>query len=249
MRTEIERVVTGIREGYSEALSLADMGQWAGLSPYHMARLFRRETGLPPAAYLTVLRMEEARRRLLGTKDSVADISVQVGYTSLGAFTTRFTKTVGVSPGRYRRLADLEADAVDFVAAEADVPRTYGSILGRIVRPEGLVGEAVYIGVFPMTADGLSPSLRPARCRRVSGSASAWRVDHVSEGCWHVQAVAVSVSKTGGASGAGGEAVVVGTAGPLTVSGGVDARADLTLEVPGRALPVGPAFRALFGLR
>jgi AraC family transcriptional regulator len=239
MRVEIERVVSGIREGYGEALSLADMGELAGLSPYHMARLFRRETGLPPAAYLTVIRMEEARRRLLGSKDSVADISVQVGYTSLGAFTTRFTKTVGVPPGRYRRLSDVPADAVDFAAAESDVARSYGSILGRILRPASLAGEAVYIGVFPMTADGASPSLRPARCRRVPGSAGAWRVDHVSEGCWHVQAVAKN---------ADGEAVVVGTAGPLMVTGGLDARADLSLGAPDRARPVGPAFHALFGL-
>ena len=48
--------------------------------------------------------MLEAKRLLLSTSLSVADIACRVGYPGIGTFTTRFTRMVGVSPGRYRLL-------------------------------------------------------------------------------------------------------------------------------------------------
>jgi len=176
----------------------------ARLSPFHMARLFREETGLPPAAFLMAVRMEEARRKLLQTKDSVADISIQVGYTSLGAFTTRFTKMIGVSPGRYRRLAALGADAVGLVAGDDSAPCAYGSIVGRIHRGDGMDDEPVYIAAFPAGPTGDDPVSchRLARCRRVERSAGTWRIAHVPEGRWFVQAVSRTV-------GSGREPIVI----------------------------------------
>jgi AraC family transcriptional regulator len=241
MRPEIERVVIGIREGYGEELSLADLGQMARLSPFHMARLFREETGLPPAAFLMAVRMEEARRKLLQTKDSVADISIQVGYTSLGAFTTRFTKMIGVSPGRYRRLAALGADAVGLVVGDDSAPCAYGSIVGRIHRGDGMDDEAVYIAAFPAGATGDDPASchRLARCRRVERSTGTWRIAHVPEGRWFVQAVSRTTDR-------GKEPIVIGTAGPLRISAGTSAAVDLVLERPDRARPVDDA-RFLLG--
>ncbi|GAA3150581.1 AraC family transcriptional regulator [Streptomyces rameus] len=228
MRTEIERVVSGIRAGYGEDLTLTELGEMARLSPFHMARLFREETGLPPASFLTAVRLEEARHRLLHTSDSVADISVQCGYASIGAFTTRFTKTVGVSPGRYRRLLSLGAEAVDFVAAGQDTPSAYGSVLVCVARADGLVDEPVYVAAFAV-GPGIDPrpSRRPARCRKLARGAGPSYIPHVPEGRWIVQAVSRSV-------GTGPDSIVVGASAPLSLVHGEEARVRLRLEPPTR---------------
>jgi AraC-like DNA-binding protein len=232
MRTEIERVVSGIRAGYGEDLRLAELSEMARLSPFHMARIFREETGLPPASFVTAVRLEEARHRLLHTSDSVADISVQCGYASIGAFTTRFTKTVGVSPGRYRRLVSLGAEAVDFVAARGDTPSAYGSVLGLVERADGLDQEPVYVAAFAVgRGTDARPARRAARCRRVERGVGPWCIPHVPEGRWIVQAVSRSAA-------IGQDSIVVGTSEPLRLMHGEEARVVLRLGPPTRPLHV-----------
>ncbi|WP_306323294.1 MULTISPECIES: helix-turn-helix transcriptional regulator [unclassified Streptomyces] len=197
----------------------------ARLSPFHMARLFREQTGLPPASFLTAVRLEEARHRLLHTSDSVADIAVQCGYTSVGSFTTRFTKVVGVSPGRYRRLQSLGAEAVDFVGGQ-DAAVAYGSVLGSVERADGLDHEPVYVAAFAVGGSARAcPPPRAARCRRVERGAGPWGIPHVPEGRWIVQAVSRS-------TGTGQRSIVIGTSRPLRLRCGEVARVTLRLEPP-----------------
>ncbi|MEU4116047.1 helix-turn-helix transcriptional regulator [Kitasatospora sp. NPDC028055] len=208
-------------------MTLAELGEMARLSPFHMARLFRQETGLPPASFLTTVRLEEARRRLLRSSDSVADIAVRCGYTSVGAFTTRFTKEVGVPPGRFRRLSRLGAEAVDFVAGGVESACAYGSVRGQVERSDGLVDEPVFVAAFAAPPGGqlkLGRAARPARCHRIA-QAGAWRIPHVPEGTWVIQ----SVSRAGGT---GRDAVVVATAGPLRVVAGEGVVVRLRLAPP-----------------
>jgi len=91
-----------MHERLGEDLCLTEMAEVASMSVYHFARIFREQTGLPPATYLAALRLSEAKRLLLETSLSVADICFKVGYNSIGTFTSRFTQVVGMSPGRYR---------------------------------------------------------------------------------------------------------------------------------------------------
>lgn len=209
MRPQIEWVVRGIREGFGGHLEIADFGRMARLSPCHMARLFHQETGLTPQSFLLAVRMEEARRKLLRSDTSIADIAEQVGYASLGAFTTRFTKTTGVPPGRYRRLTALGSGAVDLMAGSDSTHFTYGSIAGRIGRSDGLLDEPVYIAAFPVSAN----TRRTARCCCIPHSTGSWCIPHVPEGRWLVEAV----SRTHRMS---GHDVVVGQAGPFHIKPG-----------------------------
>ncbi|WP_176611715.1 helix-turn-helix transcriptional regulator [Actinomadura sp. WMMB 499] len=101
----------------------------AGLSPYYVSRLFCRETGFPPTRYLGAMRLEAARRRLLCSQASVADISVEVGCASLGTFTTRFNRILGVPPGRYRRHSLLGEGGDGFGGALDGWPFLHASIM------------------------------------------------------------------------------------------------------------------------
>ncbi|CAM5280302.1 hypothetical protein GCM10010329_78740 [Streptomyces spiroverticillatus] len=222
MRSEIESVVEVMRDRYDEDLSLHVLADTARLSSFHMSRLFHQETGLPPARFLSAVRQEVAKRKLLCTSDRVADISVQVGYSSLGSFTTRFTKSVGVSPGRFRRLALLGQTAIEFTAGRTDdAPFAYGSFCGRLRRSDGQDDEPVFVAAIPP----LTRNEHPSRCRRICNGKGFWNIDFVPEGVWYLQAVS---RRTGG----GKRPIAIASAGPFYVAAGSTVDVDLVLKSP-----------------
>lgn len=105
-RLAVERVIAAMRERVGDALPLPTMAEIAHLSPYHFARVFWQVTRIPPGEFLSALRLERAEQLLLTTDLSVAEIYFEVGYNSLGKFTTRFTGLVGLYPGRVRGLPE-----------------------------------------------------------------------------------------------------------------------------------------------
>lgn len=87
---------------FAEPLDVAALARAAGLSPAHFSREFRRAFGESPHAYLLTRRLERAAAMLRTTDRSVADICVAVGLSSVGSFTTSFTRLFGMPPTRYR---------------------------------------------------------------------------------------------------------------------------------------------------
>ena len=87
---------------YFEPLDVDDLARAAGLSRAHFSREFKRAFGESPHGYLLTRRLERAAALLRNTDRSVADICFSVGLSSVGSFTTSFTRTFGVSPTAYR---------------------------------------------------------------------------------------------------------------------------------------------------
>ena len=87
---------------YAEPLGVEEMAAAAGLSRAHFSREFRRAFGESPHGYLLTRRLERAAALLRTTDRSVADVCFSVGLSSLGSFTTSFTRTYGMSPTAYR---------------------------------------------------------------------------------------------------------------------------------------------------
>ena len=87
---------------YSEPLTVDDLARVAGLSRAHFSREFRKSFGESPHAYLLTRRLERAAALLRNTDRSVAEVCMTVGLTSVGSFTTSFTRTYGQSPSAYR---------------------------------------------------------------------------------------------------------------------------------------------------
>lgn len=71
--------------------------------PSYLAELFRRETGMTPIAYLCHLRLETAQHLLLNTDAPIAVIAGQCGFSDPKYFMKVFRRTVGVTPGEYRK--------------------------------------------------------------------------------------------------------------------------------------------------
>jgi AraC-like DNA-binding protein len=90
---------------HANRVGLFDAAHEACLSPFHFQRLFARTFGESPQEFVTRLRMERARRLLEADHMSVTDVCLEIGYVSLGTFSTRFSERMGQSPSQYRREA------------------------------------------------------------------------------------------------------------------------------------------------
>lgn len=88
---------------YPEPLDLEALARAANVSPRHFSRSFRRVFGETPYQYLLARRLERARHLLRTTDRSVMEICLDVGFSSVGSFTTTFRRHVGVTPTAYRR--------------------------------------------------------------------------------------------------------------------------------------------------
>ena len=88
---------------YERPLDVAQVAAAAHMSQSHFARAFRREYGEPPATYLMTRRIERAKAQLRETDKPVTEICLDIGFRSLGSFTSRFRDVVGITPTEYRR--------------------------------------------------------------------------------------------------------------------------------------------------
>lgn len=118
---------------FAEPLGVADLAQAAGLSQAHFSREFRKAFGESPHVYLLTRRLERAAALLRGTDRSVADICMSVGLTSVGSFTTSFTRLYGKSPTTYRASFP---PAIAFAKVPACVLRAYSRPKHRTFRED-----------------------------------------------------------------------------------------------------------------
>ncbi len=87
---------------YDHPLSLDQISEKACFSRYHFLRLFRQAFNKTPHQYLIERRIEKAKELLGDDELRVTDVCFEVGFQSLGSFSTLFHKTVGQAPVTYR---------------------------------------------------------------------------------------------------------------------------------------------------
>jgi len=87
-----------MEEAIDRELLVAGLAAAVNLSPSRFAYLFRRETGVPPARYLHMLRMERARILLERTFLSVKEVMAFVGVNDPSHFSRDFRRHHGVAP-------------------------------------------------------------------------------------------------------------------------------------------------------
>jgi AraC family transcriptional regulator len=92
-----------LRESLDRPLTLDQLATAAGLSKFHLLRAFQRRYGETPAQRLTRYRMDEGRRLLSTTRDTVTVIAFACGYGNPTHFATAFRRMCGLSPTEYRR--------------------------------------------------------------------------------------------------------------------------------------------------
>jgi AraC-like DNA-binding protein len=101
----LRRVRDRIDREYAQPLDVEALARGVHMSAGHLSREFRRAYGESPYSYLMTRRIERAMALLRRGDLSVTEVCFEVGCSSLGTFSTRFTELVGVPPSVYRREA------------------------------------------------------------------------------------------------------------------------------------------------
>src|SRR5437899_1103658 len=145
----VERTIQTMQTHLHEVLTLEDLASVACLSPSHFHRVFCRLIGIAPGAFLSALRLQAARRLLVTTSLSVTEICFEVGYTSIGSFTSRFTQRVGLPPRLLRQRAlTFEPPPLEPAKLSPTMPSGMprkGALLGWISAPATFRGT-IYVG-------------------------------------------------------------------------------------------------------
>jgi len=121
----LRRVRDRMDRDFAQPLRMADLARDVHMSEGHFQRSFREAFGETPYAYLMTRRVERAMMLLRRGDKTVTDVCIEVGCSSLGSFSARFTRLVGETPSAYRARdhSDLEL-----------LPPCVARIIGRPVR-------------------------------------------------------------------------------------------------------------------
>jgi AraC family transcriptional regulator len=189
-RRAVERVITTARERLCEPISLRDMSRVAYISEFHFNRVFHQITGLPPAKFISAMRLEEAKRLLLNTHLSITDVCFEVGYNSLSTFTRRFTQRVGLGPREFRYLAErITSASVESLCAHYAELSECASLCSSV---EGFVDlprtddRPIFVGLFRAHI----PQSRPVGGALLT-TPGAFRIGPVPDGTYHLLAAAL----------------------------------------------------------
>jgi AraC-like DNA-binding protein len=96
------RAVSFMQEHFAESITVEQAARIAGFAPDHFTRLFKRDEGVTPEAYLRGLRIDHAKRMLLETKLNMESLRKLCGFRTRNYFHRAFKQAMGVTPVAYR---------------------------------------------------------------------------------------------------------------------------------------------------
>lgn|SRR5262249_10132531 len=94
-----------LAELHDGPLTIEQVAREAAMSHFHFIRRFHALFGDTPHQFRIRVRLDRAKRLLAMGNDSVTDVCLDIGFSSLGSFSDLFTRRVGLSPSAYRRRA------------------------------------------------------------------------------------------------------------------------------------------------
>ncbi|MEZ4503773.1 MAG: AraC family transcriptional regulator [Dehalococcoidia bacterium] len=135
----LRRVRDRIDREFAQPLDVEALARGVGWSAGHLSRQFRQAYGEAPYSYLMTRRIERAMALLRRGDLTVTEACLEVGCSSLGTFSTRFTELVGVPPSVYReQVADQPFDAPSCVTRQVTRPiRSAEPVRNREAAPSG----------------------------------------------------------------------------------------------------------------
>jgi AraC-like DNA-binding protein len=98
----LKRLRDFIETHLDDRLTLTDLAGVACLSPYHFSRSFKQAVGVGPQRYVMQRRLERAKTLMRRTKQPLALIAQEAGFTDQSHLTSIFRRETGTTPGRYR---------------------------------------------------------------------------------------------------------------------------------------------------
>ena len=150
-RRAVEYVIETVAGRLEQRFSLEELASLVFFSPYHFHRIFRQVTGVPPGRFFAAFRIEAAKRLLLISDLTVAEVGLEVGYRSSGTFGSQFARLVGVSPRTFRELARANGSFAAEAALREPPPssRAMLAVTGRLELEGGGRRRTVAVSLFP----------------------------------------------------------------------------------------------------
>ena len=102
-RWQAKRALEHIEANLESKLDINELANLVGLSKGYFSHAFKRSLGLSPMAYVTTRRVERAKVMMTQTREQLTEIALACGCADQSHLTRLFRRTVGVSPGRWRR--------------------------------------------------------------------------------------------------------------------------------------------------
>lgn len=99
---QAQQVIDYIHTHLNRDLSLAELASVVNISPTYFANLFKRTVGTSPHQYVIQQRVERAKVMLKKTNLAIADIALQVGFSSQSHLTQQFKRLTGMTPKQVR---------------------------------------------------------------------------------------------------------------------------------------------------
>jgi AraC-like DNA-binding protein len=96
----IEKVKSYLHDHFQNQVTLEELAKVAGLNRAYLIRTFKKTMGLPPHAYLTQLRLSEAKKQL-ARNVPIAQVALNTGFADQSHFSRAFKQTYGITPGVY----------------------------------------------------------------------------------------------------------------------------------------------------
>lgn len=100
----LRKAIIFMNQHLQEDISLDEVANAINLSPTYFSRLFSNEMNMTYIEYLTMIRIEESKKYLVDTKQSISDIALRMGFSDQSYFSKVFKKVEGITPGKYRKM-------------------------------------------------------------------------------------------------------------------------------------------------
>ncbi|WP_150265525.1 AraC family transcriptional regulator [Paenibacillus tepidiphilus] len=145
----VERTVRYIEENYTENITVKQLAEMAGVSPWQYTAIFQRLTGKKPLDYVAVQRIERSKQYLQETAEPVREVARLVGFSDEYYFSRRFRQKTGMTPGQYALEHKPRTKATDWTGHTVEIPERPR----RIVYHGETMGDLLALGIRPVGGD------------------------------------------------------------------------------------------------
>ena len=98
-----KKIIKYIQTNISEPITIKDIANYYGYTRFHISRVFKEATGTTVLDYISFVKVEEAKKLLKKSDESIAEIAVKCGFSSQGYFCKIFKKYENISPNEYKK--------------------------------------------------------------------------------------------------------------------------------------------------
>ncbi|MBX9121001.1 helix-turn-helix domain-containing protein [Enterococcus casseliflavus] len=118
---QVNQIIEYIHLNYQEPITLDVLAAFSHMHRNYISRIFKEATGMTFTKYLTFYRIEQSKKLLVTTEDSIAAIAEQVGYDDAGYYARIFKRETSYTPNQYRKTFTSSYVAADLVFAQREM--------------------------------------------------------------------------------------------------------------------------------